>query len=72
MVYGSTGRLMQRVRVQRLPFWKYLHKASPDVVIPRGTSLLCFKVYLKLPGRKDARTSEKPLLVPPQTPFIQV
>jgi len=44
--------------------------ASQHAVILPGANL--FSMYLKMPGRKDARTSEKPVYMPPQTPFFKV
>jgi len=45
--------------------------ASKDAVILIGAN--SSSIYVKMPIRKDARTSEKPLIkMPPQTLFLKI
>jgi len=45
--------------------------ASRNAVILTGATL--FFVYsCEMPRKKDARTSEKPISVPPHTPFLTI
>ena len=44
--------------------------ASLDAVVFFGANLFVIYIFLRMPGRKDARTSEKPLSILIYYPFL--